>query len=44
MIEEEKHRIPIAQGFPWTTDEPQVLNLNKSFYAINDDARLELLH
>eukprot|EP01018_Ginkgo_biloba_P000657 Gb_13279 [translate_table: standard] len=23
--EEEKHRIPIAQGLPWTTDEPQIL-------------------
>jgi hypothetical protein len=25
MVEKEKHRIPIAQGLPWTTDEPQVL-------------------
>ncbi|KAG5535174.1 hypothetical protein RHGRI_023080 [Rhododendron griersonianum] len=25
MIEEEKQRIPIAQGLPWTTDEPQYL-------------------
>lgn len=25
MIKEEKHRIPIAQRLPWTTDEPQVL-------------------
>lgn len=24
MIEEEKQRIPIAQGLPWTTDEPEV--------------------
>ncbi|KGN52502.1 uncharacterized protein LOC101204950 [Cucumis sativus] len=23
MIEEEKQRIPIAQGLPWTTDEPE---------------------
>ena len=22
--EEEKMRVPIAQGLPWTTDEPQV--------------------
>lgn len=22
--EEEKQRIPIAQGLPWTTDEPEV--------------------
>lgn len=25
MIEEEKRRIPIAQGLPWTTDEPECL-------------------
>ncbi|XVF58405.1 hypothetical protein PTKIN_Ptkin07bG0063500 [Pterospermum kingtungense] len=25
MAEEEKQRIPIAQGLPWTTDEPEVL-------------------
>ncbi|GMH15699.1 hypothetical protein Nepgr_017540 [Nepenthes gracilis] len=25
MIEEERQRIPIAQGLPWTTDEPQCL-------------------
>ncbi|KAE8701056.1 40S ribosomal protein S19-3-like [Hibiscus syriacus] len=25
MIEQEKQRIPIAQGLPWTTDEPDVL-------------------
>ncbi|KAL4377590.1 hypothetical protein GQ457_02G011000 [Hibiscus cannabinus] len=25
MIEQEKQRIPIAQGLPWTTDEPEVL-------------------
>ncbi|XP_007032694.2 PREDICTED: uncharacterized protein LOC18601623 [Theobroma cacao] len=25
MVEEEKQRIPIAQGLPWTTDEPEVL-------------------
>ncbi|XP_010551817.1 PREDICTED: uncharacterized protein LOC104822338 [Tarenaya hassleriana] len=25
MIEEEKMRIPIAQGLPWTTDEPECL-------------------
>ncbi|OMO73256.1 TPX2 protein family [Corchorus capsularis] len=25
MAEEEKLRIPIAQGLPWTTDEPEVL-------------------
>lgn len=25
MIEEEKQRIPIAQGLPWTTDEPENL-------------------
>jgi len=24
MTEEEKLRIPIAQGLPWTTDEPEV--------------------
>jgi len=24
MVEEEKQRIPIAQGLPWTTDEPEV--------------------
>ncbi|TYG52255.1 hypothetical protein E1A91_D09G011000v1 [Gossypium mustelinum] len=24
MVEEEKKRIPIAQGLPWTTDEPEV--------------------
>ncbi|XWS44377.1 hypothetical protein CRYUN_Cryun15aG0039800 [Craigia yunnanensis] len=24
-VEEEKQRIPIAQGLPWTTDEPEVL-------------------
>ena len=24
MTEEEKQRIPIAQGLPWTTDEPEV--------------------
>ncbi|XP_024974638.1 uncharacterized protein LOC112512719 [Cynara cardunculus var. scolymus] len=25
MIEQEKQRIPVAQGLPWTTDEPQCL-------------------
>ncbi|XVF66226.1 hypothetical protein PTKIN_Ptkin10aG0018600 [Pterospermum kingtungense] len=25
MMEQEKQRIPIAQGLPWTTDKPQVL-------------------
>ncbi|KAH0985033.1 hypothetical protein GBA52_012210 [Prunus armeniaca] len=25
MIEEERQRIPIAQGLPWTTDEPECL-------------------
>ncbi|PPS12763.1 hypothetical protein GOBAR_AA07867 [Gossypium barbadense] len=25
MVEEEKQRIPIAQGLPWTTDEPEVV-------------------
>lgn len=25
LIEEEKQRIPIAQGLPWTTDEPECL-------------------
>lgn len=25
MDEEEKHRIPIAQGLPWTTNEPHIL-------------------
>uniref|UniRef100_A0A7C9DQ81 TPX2 C-terminal domain-containing protein n=1 Tax=Opuntia streptacantha TaxID=393608 RepID=A0A7C9DQ81_OPUST len=25
MVEEEKQRIPIAQGLPWTTDEPECL-------------------
>ncbi|KAI7736948.1 hypothetical protein M8C21_019211 [Ambrosia artemisiifolia] len=25
MIEQEKQRIPIAQGLPWTTDEPECL-------------------
>lgn len=29
MIEKEKHRIPIAQGLPWTTDEPQVSSESK---------------
>lgn len=24
MIEEDRQRIPIAQGLPWTTDEPEV--------------------
>lgn len=24
LIEEEKKRIPVAQGLPWTTDEPEV--------------------
>lgn len=26
MIEQEKQRIPVAQGLPWTTDEPEVSN------------------
>ncbi|XP_042413170.1 uncharacterized protein LOC122002150 [Zingiber officinale] len=25
LVEEEKQRIPIAQGLPWTTDEPEIL-------------------
>ncbi|PPS15643.1 hypothetical protein GOBAR_AA04939 [Gossypium barbadense] len=25
MVEQEKQRIPIAQGLPWTTDEPEIL-------------------
>jgi hypothetical protein len=24
MMEEERLRIPVAQGLPWTTDEPEV--------------------
>lgn len=24
VIEDEKQRIPVAQGLPWTTDEPEV--------------------
>jgi hypothetical protein len=24
VVEEERQRIPIAQGLPWTTDEPEV--------------------
>lgn len=24
LLEEEKMRIPVAQGLPWTTDEPEV--------------------
>lgn len=24
LVEEEKKRIPMAQGLPWTTDEPEV--------------------
>lgn len=24
MTEEERQRIPVAQGLPWTTDEPEV--------------------
>lgn len=28
MIEQEKQRIRVAQGLPWTTDEPEV----KVFY------------
>lgn len=24
VTEEERQRIPIAQGLPWTTDEPEV--------------------
>lgn len=32
MIEEEKQRIPIAQGLPWTTDEPQVSTFTKERY------------
>lgn len=34
LIEEEKQRIPIAQGLPWTTDEPEVscsLKVNDSY-------------
>jgi hypothetical protein len=26
MTEEEKMRIPIAQGLPWTIDEPEVMS------------------
>lgn len=31
MIEEERQRIPIAQGLPWTTDEPQVKRSSNLF-------------
>lgn len=24
LVEEERLRIPVAQGLPWTTDEPEV--------------------
>lgn len=24
ILEQEKMRIPVAQGLPWTTDEPEV--------------------
>lgn len=27
LEEEEKLRIPIAQGLPWTTDEPEVIQV-----------------
>lgn len=30
-MENEKMRIPIAQGLPWTTDEPEV-RLSFAFY------------
>ena len=33
MVEEEKQRIPIAQGLPWTTDEPEVGPL---LYSLNE--------
>lgn len=33
MIEEEKQRIPIAQGLPWTTDLPQVSTFPKERYC-----------
>lgn len=26
-IEQEKQRIPVAKGLPWTTDEPEVSKL-----------------
>ena len=31
IVEEEKKRMPIAQGLPWTTDEPEV---NPLFLAL----------
>ncbi|KAK8936622.1 hypothetical protein KSP39_PZI012109 [Platanthera zijinensis] len=33
VMEEEKNRIPIAQGLPWTTDVPEVIRF-LMFYAI----------
>lgn len=33
LVEEEKKRIPIAQGLPWTTDEPEV---NLLSFAVSD--------
>lgn len=34
MIEEERQRIPIAQGLPWTTDEPEVKPLLLQFFFL----------
>lgn len=32
LEEEEKMRIPVAQGLPWTTDEPEVLSDSFLFF------------
>lgn len=34
LEEEEKLRIPIAQGLPWTTDEPQVICQGNTFMLV----------
>lgn len=41
MEEEEKLRIPMAQGLPWTTDQPEV---NKAFvvYSFSNMSELSL--
>jgi hypothetical protein len=34
LLEEEKMRIPVAQGLPWTTDEPEV-KTSSDFYLVS---------
>lgn len=45
LLEQEKMRIPVAQGLPWTTDEPEVKpHLIFPFFFFNKSCLLYWKH